>query len=62
VVAGRLVVVVYVHDVKDAKDPSKSYTTTWFDMWRSKDGKADEIGTRRRGGNDSCRAPHSACA
>src|SRR5207248_4269773 len=36
------VVVAYEHEVKDAKDPSKSYTTTWFDMWRFKDGKADE--------------------
>ena len=39
---GDLVVVAYEHDVQDAKDPSKSYTTTWFDMWRFKDGKADE--------------------
>jgi predicted SnoaL-like aldol condensation-catalyzing enzyme len=42
VAEGDLVVVAYVHDVKDAKDRSKSYTTTWFDMWRFKDGKADE--------------------
>src|SRR5881397_2305854 len=42
VAEGDLVVVAYVHDVKDDKDPSKSYTTTWFDMWRFKDGKADE--------------------
>jgi len=42
VAEGDLVVVAYVQDVKDAKDPSKSYTTTWFDMWRFKDGKADE--------------------
>jgi predicted SnoaL-like aldol condensation-catalyzing enzyme len=42
VAEGDLVVVAYVRDVKDAKDPSKSYTTTWFDMWRFKDGKADE--------------------
>ena len=36
VVAERdLVVVAYVRDVKE-------YTTTWFDMWRFKDGKADE--------------------
>lgn len=26
----------------DAKDPSKSYSTTWFDTWRFVDGKADE--------------------
>jgi len=42
VAEGDLVVVAYVHDVKEAKDPSMSYTTTWFDMWRFKDGKADE--------------------
>ncbi|MBO9170787.1 hypothetical protein [Rhizobium sp. L245/93] len=29
-------------DPKYAKDPSKSYTTTWFDSWRFVDGKADE--------------------
>ncbi len=39
---GDLVVVAFVREVKDAKDPAKSYTTTWFDMWRFKDGKADE--------------------
>jgi predicted SnoaL-like aldol condensation-catalyzing enzyme len=39
---GDLVVVSYVRELKDTKDPSKSYTTTWFDMWRFKDGKADE--------------------
>jgi predicted SnoaL-like aldol condensation-catalyzing enzyme len=39
---GDLVVVAYVREMKDPKDPSKSYTTTWFDMWRFKDGKADE--------------------
>ena len=42
VAEGDLVVVAYVYDVRDARDPSKSYTTTWFDMWRFKDGKADE--------------------
>jgi len=42
VAEGDLVVVAYVHEVKDAKDSSQSYTTTWFDMWRFKDGKADE--------------------
>jgi predicted SnoaL-like aldol condensation-catalyzing enzyme len=39
---GDLVTVAYVREVKDPKDPAKSYTTTWFDMWRLKDGKADE--------------------
>ena len=28
--------------IQDPKNPSKTYTTTWFDMWRIKDGKADE--------------------
>jgi predicted SnoaL-like aldol condensation-catalyzing enzyme len=39
---GDLVIVSYVRELKDPKDPSKTYTTTWFDMWRFKDGKADE--------------------
>lgn len=39
---GDLVTVAYVREYPDPKDPSKSYTTTWFDMWRFKDGKADE--------------------
>jgi predicted SnoaL-like aldol condensation-catalyzing enzyme len=26
----------------DPRDPSKTYYTTWFDMWRFVDGKADE--------------------
>ena len=40
--AGDLVTVVMPRELKDPKDPSKSYTTTWFDMWRFVDGKADE--------------------
>jgi predicted SnoaL-like aldol condensation-catalyzing enzyme len=39
---GDLVTVVMPREVKDPKDPSKTYTTTWFDMWRFVDGKADE--------------------
>lgn len=39
---GDLVLVASVHKLKDPKDPTKSYTTTSFDMWRIKDGKADE--------------------
>jgi len=35
-------VVSVVAELKDAKDSSTSYTTTWFDMWRFQDGKADE--------------------
>ena len=42
VAEGDLVVVATVREVKDPKDPAKSYTTTWFDMWRFRDGKADE--------------------
>ncbi len=39
---GDYVTVVYPREYKDAKDPTKSYSTTWFDMWRFVDGKADE--------------------
>ena len=39
---GDLVVVVYPREHKNDTDPSKSYSTTWFDMWRFVDGKADE--------------------
>ena len=39
---GDFVMVAFVRELKDPKDPSKTYTTTWFDMWRFKDGKADE--------------------
>jgi len=39
---GDLVVVSFVREMKHPTDPSKTYTTTWFDMWRFKDGKADE--------------------
>jgi len=42
VAEGDLVTVAYVRELKDPKDPSMRYTSTWFDMWRFKDGKADE--------------------
>jgi predicted SnoaL-like aldol condensation-catalyzing enzyme len=42
VAEGDYVVVVTPREMKDPKDPSKSYTTSWFDMWRFVDGKADE--------------------
>ena len=42
VAEGDYVVVVTPREMKDSKDPAKSYTTTWFDMWRFVDGKADE--------------------
>jgi predicted SnoaL-like aldol condensation-catalyzing enzyme len=42
VAEGDYVVVSFPRVHKDPKDPTKSYTTTWFDMWRFTDGKADE--------------------
>ncbi|HVH25237.1 MAG TPA: nuclear transport factor 2 family protein [Vicinamibacterales bacterium] len=39
---GDLVVVAFVREYQDPRDSKKMYTTTWFDMWRIKDGKADE--------------------
>ncbi len=39
---GDLVTVGIVHEQPDPKDPSKTYTTTWYDTWRIVDGKADE--------------------
>ena len=42
VAEGDYVVVITPRTVKDPKDPTKSYTTSWFDMWRFVDGKADE--------------------
>jgi predicted SnoaL-like aldol condensation-catalyzing enzyme len=42
VAEGDYVIVTQPRTMKDSKDPTKSYTTTWFDMWRFVDGKADE--------------------
>lgn len=42
VAEGDKVIVAYVIPVKDAKDPTRTYTTTSFDMWRFRDGKAVE--------------------
>ena len=39
---GDLVVVAVVRELADPRQAGKTYTTTWFDMWRIKDGKADE--------------------
>jgi predicted SnoaL-like aldol condensation-catalyzing enzyme len=39
---GDLVTVATVREYDDPRTPGKKYTTTWFDMWRIKDGKADE--------------------
>src|SRR3954466_12726775 len=41
VAEGDLVVVIYPRPMNEA-DPAKAYSTTWFDMWRFVDGKADE--------------------
>jgi predicted SnoaL-like aldol condensation-catalyzing enzyme len=42
VAEGDKVIVVKPREYPDPRDPSKKYTTTWFDMWRFVDGKADE--------------------
>jgi predicted SnoaL-like aldol condensation-catalyzing enzyme len=42
VAEGDLVVVVTPRELTDPRDPTKKYTTSWFDMWRFNDGKADE--------------------
>ena len=39
---GDYVTVAIAREYKDPRDPSKTYTSTWFDMWRIMDGKADE--------------------
>lgn len=42
VAEGDVVVVSSVLQLTDPKTPGKTYTTTHFDMWRIKDGQADE--------------------
>lgn len=39
---GDMVVVATPREYKDPKDPTKTYTSTWFDMWRMEKGKAAE--------------------
>jgi predicted SnoaL-like aldol condensation-catalyzing enzyme len=39
---GDLVVLAFVREAVDPKDPAKKYTTTWFDMFRIEDGKIAE--------------------
>jgi predicted SnoaL-like aldol condensation-catalyzing enzyme len=39
---GDLVAVVTVATRPDPRAPGKTYTTSWLDMWRFVDGKADE--------------------
>ena len=42
VAEGDYVTILTKRTVAYADDPTKSYTTTWFDTWRFVDGKADE--------------------
>jgi len=42
VAEGEFVIVVTPRELPDPRHPSAKYTTSWFDMWRFKDGKADE--------------------
>jgi predicted SnoaL-like aldol condensation-catalyzing enzyme len=37
-----LVIVAFVREYDDPRKPGAKYTTTWFDMWRIRDGKAVE--------------------
>ena len=39
---GDYVTVLTPREMKNPKDPTKTYTTTWFDTWRFVGGKADE--------------------
>jgi predicted SnoaL-like aldol condensation-catalyzing enzyme len=39
---GNLVVLSFVREQADPKDPTKKYTTTWFDMFRIEGGKIVE--------------------
>jgi predicted SnoaL-like aldol condensation-catalyzing enzyme len=42
VAEGDYVVIITPRELKNPKDPTKTYTTSWFDQWRFVDGKADE--------------------
>jgi predicted SnoaL-like aldol condensation-catalyzing enzyme len=42
VAEGDYVTVAVVRTNPDPREPGKTYTTTWFDMWRFVDGHADE--------------------
>jgi predicted SnoaL-like aldol condensation-catalyzing enzyme len=42
VAEGDYVIVVRPREYPDPRDPSKKYTSSWFDMYRFVDGKADE--------------------
>jgi predicted SnoaL-like aldol condensation-catalyzing enzyme len=42
VAEGDYVIVTFPRKYEDPQNPGKTYYTTWFDMWRFVDGKADE--------------------
>jgi len=42
VAEGDLVILAFAREGADPKDPSKKYTTTWFDMFRIENGKIAE--------------------
>jgi predicted SnoaL-like aldol condensation-catalyzing enzyme len=42
VAEGDKVVVAWEREFDNPRKPGTKYTTTWFDMWRIQDGKADE--------------------
>ena len=42
VAEGDFVILVFAQERKDPKNKEKNYTTTWFDMFRIKDGKMAE--------------------
>lgn len=42
VAEGDYVTVAFVSEQKEKSDPTKTYTTTWFDQWRIVNGKAVE--------------------
>jgi predicted SnoaL-like aldol condensation-catalyzing enzyme len=66
VAEGDYVTVGILRECMDPRAPGKTYTTTWFDMWRFVDGKADEhwdFGTIAGAGNPpDCARPGAAPA
>lgn len=42
VAEGDIVILSFVSEKQDPKDPTKTYTTTWFDMFRIENGKVAE--------------------
>jgi len=42
VAEGNLVIISFVQELPDAKHPGKTYTSTWFDMFRVENGKLAE--------------------